>query len=156
VQSIEPLRRYGTGDSTDVACAVAVDADDNIYVAGSSVGVTTEFDLVTLKYRGDGAQIWAKRYSTTGSFTDMANAMTLDPSGNVIVAGKAWRNGHWDFATIKYSSAGTSLWARFYNGTGNNWDEVNALTTDSAGNVYVTGVSYGTLNYDMVTIKYAP
>lgn len=149
-------RFNGTGDSSDVACAVAVDADDNIYVAGSSVGATTEFDLITLKYQSNGAQLWAKRYSNPGSFTDMANAMALDASGNVIVVGKAWRNSHWDFVTLKYSPTGNSLWARLYNGTGNNWDEANAVTTDSTGNVYVTGRSLGTLNYDMVTIKYAP
>jgi uncharacterized delta-60 repeat protein len=46
-------------------------------------------------------------------------------------------------------------WTATYNGGGNNMDAITSMVTDNAGNVYVTGYSYGSAsNYDLVTIKY--
>ena len=61
----------------------------------------------------------------------------------------------WDYATIKYDPNGNTAWLRRYNGPGNYWDYSFALTIDIFGNVYVTGMSYGsgTLT-DYATIKY--
>jgi uncharacterized delta-60 repeat protein len=46
-------------------------------------------------------------------------------------------------------------WTVRKNGTGNGVDEIKAIVTDNAGNVYVTGNSYSSANgSDYVTIKY--
>lgn len=46
-------------------------------------------------------------------------------------------------------------WVARYNGTGNGLDEIKSMTVDNAGNVYVTGYSFTTVNdNDYVTIKY--
>ena len=46
-------------------------------------------------------------------------------------------------------------WAATYNGTANYTDEVKAIVTDDAGNVYVTGSSASANNdFDYLTIKY--
>jgi hypothetical protein len=49
----------------------------------------------------------------------------------------------------------TEQWIERYNGSGNASDDARAVAVDGAGNVYVTGTSYGneTLN-DFATIKY--
>jgi hypothetical protein len=61
-----------------------------------------------------------------------------------------------DYATVRYDTDGNLLWARFFPGLANGADEVAALTVDSQGNVYVTGLSWGgsTTSHDYATVKY--
>ena len=48
---------------------------------------------------------------------------------------------HYDYATIKYSSAGVPLWTNRYNGPGNGDDYASAVAVDGSNNVIVTGYS---------------
>ncbi len=60
-----------------------------------------------------------------------------------------------DYVTIKYASDGSQLWAMRYNGPGFGVDEACSLAVDAAGNVFVTGTSYGaSTGQDYTTIKY--
>jgi len=101
---------------------------------------------------------WAKRYNGTGKGDDEASALAVDTQGNVYVTGYSTGvNSSADYTTIKYSAAGEPLWVKRYNGPGNDWDQARALTVDTQGNVYVTGVSVGVgATYDYATIKYSP
>jgi Beta-propeller repeat len=105
-----------------------------------------------------GAQVdWIRQYdSGYEPAFDFAFAIAVDSSGNVIVAGSSYGPDQLpDFVTIKYSSAGDTLWVRRYNGPGNNWDIARALAIDDLGNVYVTGETYSSSAYfDFATIKY--
>jgi uncharacterized delta-60 repeat protein len=48
-----------------------------------------------------------------------------------------------------------TMWVRWYDGPGNEYDGVEAMALDSSGNVYVTGISYGSTGLqDYCTIKY--
>jgi hypothetical protein len=61
-----------------------------------------------------------------------------------------------DYATIKYSSTGVSLWTNRYNGPGNGDDYATAVVVDGSNSVIVTGyslVSGGGSDY--ATIKYS-
>jgi ankyrin repeat protein len=50
-----------------------------------------------------------------------------------------------------------TAWVRTYNGPGDDTDGANAIGRDTAGNVFVTGASWGSgTNYDLATIKYDP
>lgn len=95
---------------------------------------------------------WQWAESSQGSGSDNANAVTTDPSGNVIVAGFFYsptvsfgtftltNTGNYDLFVVKYDASGNVLWARSGGGT---YDEVGCgITCDASGNIYVTGYFY--------------
>ncbi len=139
----------------DWARAIAVDASGNVYVTGADYGLDSGTDFVTLKYDYLGNQIWVARYSSPGSHNDDSTAITVDASGNVYVAGPSNGNDY-DYATVKYDSAGNQLWVATYNGPANWYDYPKAIAVDASGNVYVTGGSENgpTGGSDYATIKY--
>ncbi len=150
------LARYnGPENYTDQATAIAVDASGNVYVTGASSSNAGSLDYTTIRYNSAGQQQWVGRYDGTGD-DDVAIAIAIDASGNVYVTGYSFGSGlNYDYATIKYNSAGQQQWAVRYDGPGNDDDKAAAIAVDGAGSVYVTGTSYGSgLNYDYATIKY--
>ena len=153
------VRRYnGPGNGWDDARALAVDAQGNVYVTGSSMRVGYVEDYATIKYSPNGDPLWVRRYNGPGNGTDYAWALALDAEGSVYVTGHSSRVGsYYDCATIKYSPNGERLWVRRYNGPGNGPDYANALALDAEGNIYVTGESLGIGSYqDYLTFKYSP
>jgi len=102
------------------------------------------------------AQQWVARYNGPGNGDDISRSIVVDGSGNVYVTGYSKGSGtDEDYCTIKYNSAGVQQWVARYNGLGNLYDEANSIAVDGAGNVYVTGRSYGSgTDYDYCTIKY--
>jgi uncharacterized delta-60 repeat protein len=153
------VKRYnGPGNDHDQAFAIAVDGSGNVYVTGYSDGSGTSEDYATLKYDPDGTQLWVKRYNGPGNDYDWASAIAVDSSGNVYVTGYSVFGGtSADYATIKYDPDGNELWVKRYDGPGNYYDYVSAIAVDGSGNVYVTGVSYGSgTGEDYATVKYDP
>jgi hypothetical protein len=151
------VARYnGPGNSYDVAIAIDVDSAGNVYVTGESVGSGTGFDYATVKYDSAGQQQWVARYNGPGNGMDEAAAIVVDDAGNVYVTGNSLGSDSGvDYATIKYNSAGQEQWVARYNGPGNGNDYPMAIDIDSAGDVYVTGHSFGSgSGYDYATVKY--
>jgi hypothetical protein len=150
-------QRYnGRANTNDYAQAVVVDGSNNVIVMGTSRGSGTNYDYATIKYSSGGVPLWTNRYNGPGNGNDLPCAMALDASNNVIVTGYSDGSaGYFDYATIKYSSAGVPLWTNCYHGPGNGVDRASAVAVDRSGNVIVTGWSYGNgSGYDFATIKY--
>jgi Beta-propeller repeat len=138
----------------NIATALTIDAAGNVYIAGDEINTPFAYDFLTVKLNSAGVQQWAATYNGTANSLDMANAITVDPAGNVYVTGQsigqirktigrggqtAVINTGFDFVTIKYNSAGTTLWTARYNGGANTADIPVALALDASANVYVTG-----------------
>ena len=100
---------------------------------------------------------WADQYvSGFSSLGDSPFDIAIDVFGDVYVTGASWGSNQLpDMATIKYSSAGETLWVRRDNGPGDSWDDGRVIAFDPVGNVYVTGWTYSDEHhFDYVTIKY--
>ena len=137
-------RYNGLGNAWDQANAVALDSNGNVCVTGGSDGVGNSSAYVTIKYSSAGVPLWTNRYNGPGNAWDGAWAMALDNSGNVFVTGGSDGGGSaYDYATIKYSSAGLPLWTNRYNGSGNADDQATDIAVDGSGNIFVTGSSIG-------------
>jgi hypothetical protein len=160
------LRRYnGPVDSADVAEALAIDDYGNVYVTGASVGSGDRddwpnYDYLTIKYHPNGDTAWVRRYNGPANDLDVAYAIAVDRSGNVLVTGGSYGIGTGgDYATVKYYPDGDTAWVRRYIGPGStiNSDFALALAVDDSGNVYLTGYSNGSESIcDFATIKYYP
>jgi hypothetical protein len=102
---------------------------------------------------------WVRQYASgLVPAIDIATAIVTDVSGNVHVTGVSYHtlNG-FDYATIKYNSAGAEQWVARYSGPGIATDSATAIALDHAGNIYVTGKSWGAgTSFDYATIKYNP
>lgn len=149
-------RSYGDGQ-VNVPTALAVDPAGNVYLTGmcqlSGAQNTTELpDYLTVKWNSAGTFQWARRYdgASPGEGWNVARDIEVDGSGNVYITGESQRDGQIGYATIKYNTAGTMLWAQRYTGPGTDDDRARAITRDVSGFIYVTGSSEGSI----ATIKY--
>jgi len=129
-----------------------------IVIAGTSLD-----DYILFKYNEFGALQWQRLYNGTAQYRDNLRDMTIDSKNNIIVTG--WSHGsgtHWDYATVKYSPDGDSLWVKRYNGLSSLFpgDYAYAVTVDGEDNVYVTGSSDGSDSINnsaqCLTIAYSP
>lgn len=158
------LTYNGPGNQIDKCTGITQDNFGFVYATGVSWGSnSTKEDYATIKFGQDGDFIWAVRYDGPGHNIDNATAITIDNAGNVYVTG--WSRsgsdyGTEDYCTIKYNNNGQQLWAARYDGAVGNdcyyYDYASAIVVDNAGNVYVTGESWGNdnLNGDYLTVKY--
>ena len=127
------VARYnGPGNLDDGAHAIAGDGSGNVYVTGGSNGSGTDLDYATIMYTSAGQQQWVARFNGPANGWDRAAAIARDSSGNVYVTGQSLGLGtNFDYATVKYDSAGQELWVARYNGPGNSNDEALAIAVEA-------------------------
>jgi hypothetical protein len=151
------VRRYtSSGYRDDGAMDIALDTEGNVIVTGFSTAAGASFDFYTIKYGPDGSTKWSKRYDGPGNGSDIAQAVVVDQSNNVYITGPSLGDGtSADYATIKYSPAGSELWVRRWNSPYNASDGATDIVADRYGSVIVTGYSYLSGNdSDYITIRY--
>ena len=159
----------GTGD--DRGEAVATDGTGNRVIAGSFQG-SVNFgggalvsaggaDAFVAKYSATGAYVWARRFG--GASDDIAYGVAVDGSGNVVVVGQfqgmvdfgggtRTSAGDRDIFVAKYAAgSGAYMWAETYGSTG--LDLPYGVAVDGAGDVLVTGIFQGTVNFGGTTLS---
>ncbi len=166
----------GGNSDYDFVQSVATDADGNVYATGFFQSDNISFgpnaftksgaaDVFLLKYDALGNLIWAKRAG--GSEADYAYSVAVDKSGYIYITGSfisptitfgnttlSRTHASDEAFIVKYSPQGNVLWARNSSSSSAATASGTCVTTDKAGNVYLSGyalandVSFGnvTLN----------
>ena len=93
----------GSAGIEDEGRAVAVDGEGNVYVAGFETPENEEPDIWARKYSPDGTPLWTETHDGPVGYIDGANAVTLDPDGNLLVTG---------YETV--GGEGFNIWTRKY------------------------------------------
>ncbi len=134
-------RQWGTSEA-DWALAVAVDTDDNIFVAGITDGSLDgnqntnggRYIFVT-KWTGEGNKVWTKQW-----LHGFVYAITLDDEGNLIMTG--YSGG--DLLLTKWDNNGNEIWTVLW---GENADgSGRAVAIAPNGDILVAGETRGDLD----------
>lgn len=152
----------GTSNADDKAASIALDNAGNAYVVGKTWN-GTNYDIQVMKYASaNGAPTsFASYVSNLGD--DVPVKIKVDNNSNVIITAKSDRDAttatNIDILTIQYNNAATQQWLQLYNGSGNGDDDVNNMTVDALGSIYLAGSvdvdATSAVNEDFVTIKYS-
>ncbi len=152
----------GYGITSDSSGSVNVTGWTNDNLGG--IPSAGNYDLFVVKYNSSGVRQWIRKLETSGS--EYGQSITSDSSGSVYVTG--WTNddldgntryGSSDLFVVKYNSDGVKQWTQQL---GTSFDDRgHDITSDSSGNVYVTGYTKGNLDgntnaggYDLIVVKY--
>jgi hypothetical protein len=154
------VRYYNhTGNATDQASAIAVDAAGNAYVTGKSAtvpGIAGINHYATLKYSSSGSQGWLDRYTGTGQQNE-AVALAIDAT-TVYVTGRSGNAaGNFDIATVAYGLAGGGRqWVSRFDGPPQKDDYPAAIAVRPDGKIAMLGTSVsGSDVGDYMAFRYA-
>lgn len=161
------------GAGSSEGAGIAVDANGNVYSAGTFSG-ETDFDpgagVSNLTSAGDddgyvskldstGAFVWARLLGGPGN--ENAAGLALDAAGNVLTTGAFEATADFDpgAGTANMTSAGASdvfvskldgagnfVWARRFGGSASDYG--HAVAVDGNGNVHTTGSFAGSVDFD--------
>jgi Secretion system C-terminal sorting domain/Beta-propeller repeat len=150
----------GTGNSIDEARTIHADLNGDVIISGGSIGDTTDYDFVTIKYNSAGVPLWTSRYNGPGNGYDLVfyqGSLISDSLGNIYVCGySTGLDSLYEYTLIKYNASGNEQWVARLGGDRMGKDDfTDAITIDAMLNVYITGAMYDSIsNYDITTVKY--
>lgn len=158
---------YLGGTTYDIGTAVAVDSSGNAYFAGDTQSSNFPKLNPTQSFIGGGTDAYIIKLSPAGAITfgtylggsgnEHAAGIAVDSLGNIFVAGgtssanfpvvsplQSTIAGSQDAFLTKIGFGGTVAFSTFLGGSGGVPEQANAIALDSAGNVYLAGVTSST------------
>lgn len=131
----------------DAASAVARGSDGGLYVAGSASGLFRSSDA------GEGSWLFLSKVADTGivewtvtQSESVGSAIAVDSEGDIYVGGRTERgtsSAENDALVNKYDATGELIWTAAL--ASDSAEEVLGLATDTLGNVYAVGYTFGVL-----------
>ena len=160
------------GNGDDIGNAIVIDNQERIDVAGYSKNSSGDFDLVVWRYNpngtvdtglnGDG--IIVQNSAAGGNGDDFGNALTIDASNRIVVAGSSLNaSGFTDMVVLRFKSDGaldtifnTSGIVALPAPSGSTSNAVaNGIAIDSQGRIVVAGSSGNSAgNIDMLVWRF--
>jgi hypothetical protein len=160
------VRQWGTyygGAGLDISYSTSTDGSGNVYITGTTLstsGIALDGHQNTLgggnqdgylvKFNGSGVRQWGTYYG--GGGVDDGRSATCDVVGNVYLTGYTQSTngialgGHQnsygggeDAFLVKFNGLGVRQWGTYYGGI--DIEQSYSITTDIAGNVYLTGLT---------------
>ena len=129
---------------------ITTDSSGNSYITGNinPFGSFTSGNFIT-KYDTNGNKLWNTQLDSTAASN--TEGLSIDTNGNSYVGGKVWGSlagytsqGYYDAFIGKYDNLGNRLWIKQF-GTSQE-DRVSGIVTDSNGNIYAIGTTFGSLS----------
>jgi hypothetical protein len=144
----------GTVNFSDFVEGIDLDSNGNIYLAGYTTGAfpgyanNSAYDIFLIKYNSSGARQWVSQWGSTSH--DYGHGVAVDGNDNIYVTGSAGGtidgqtgSGSDDIFLTKFNSSGNKQWTKLF-GTPD-LDLAYGITIDNSNNVYITGVTLGSL-----------
>jgi uncharacterized delta-60 repeat protein len=157
--SLQWRRAYNSpGNGYEYSKYVAVDANNDIVMAGYGFVTGNGNDFYAVKYSNSGSFQWVQNYNYAANTFEQPNGLVIDSQNNIIIAGQGVTStqlGTNDYVTVKYNSAGTFQWASRYDNGSNGEDRAYGIAVGDSSQLYVTGFSAGSgTMQDIATVKY--
>lgn len=151
------LQWQKTFSSVDSTTALTVDSSGNVYVCGT-IYTGVYFRGFIAKVTSAGAITWQRYLTQTTTTNDgiSGNAVTVDSSGNVYVAGNNTASSGTVFTAVvaKYNTSGTIQWQRkLTDSSSSRLPRVGGMAVDSSANIYI-GLSDDVQNTGSHLVKY--
>jgi hypothetical protein len=119
----------------------SIDKMGNIYITGNT-GSYVSHDYVIIKYDKMGKKLWQVYYDGEGSDEDIAEAIAVDDTGNVYIAGtNVNKEVTQDITIIKYNAQGKEQWLNHNQIWKFGKENIIAANFDVLGNLYIAGTS---------------
>jgi hypothetical protein len=155
------VKTFG-GRYDDTIMRVAVDSNNNVYVAGHFADVSdwggpqplkahggSDNDIVLAKYDTNGDYVWAKNFGNM--FNDVAGGLAVDPAGHITLVGSFENKGSISFGDgdehtslgeadayiARFTTDGKLEWAHTFGAE--RVDVAFGVATDAAGNTVTIG-----------------
>lgn len=139
----------------NIPYASITDGLGNTYITGGSSNEgQSSGDFFTIKIGPDGQTVWLIREQTAEFAIEYGMHIAFDNTGNIIVSGLKWNGNDMDIRMVKYNTAGSKLWDASFDNGKQGLEVPNGMTTDTNGNVYITGIAWSGSSVDYITVKY--
>ncbi len=157
------------GTASDRGNAIATGPSGEAYVTGNFTETVnfgggplaggTMSDAFLVKYAADGTHLWSQGFGSA-STSELSNAVAVDGTGRPCIAGRY--SGSIDFGggplfsvsgdvfVAHFDASGVHRWSGSFGGTAD--DVGNAIVTDPAGDISVTGSYPYTINFGGSTL----
>jgi hypothetical protein len=149
------LKQFGTNreDVGQLGSAdqdIAIDANGNIYITGTTLGsfvchdgASTLNDVFLMKIDTDGNQIWVEQFCSEEN--DYGDGIAVDEFGNSYITGtrlvgSGWNVTYYDAFIAKYDTLGNQLWINLFGYS--HVDMGNDIAVNPSGSIDVVGWTY--------------
>jgi uncharacterized repeat protein (TIGR01451 family) len=149
------------GSNSDQAFDIVTDSNGNLYLVGETYSTSSINQIYITKMNGNGTTIWSKAIGDANG-GGQARSIALDSLNNLYVTGSFYNTIDFDpgIANVsltayggeifisKFDNNGNIIWAKELENNGNGSQMANCIETDAAGNVFVSGIVRGVVDFD--------
>jgi uncharacterized delta-60 repeat protein len=150
--------RYdGSESQSDEAYSIIMGSDGNLYIAGLSTGIGTDWDFTVVSLTPSGVERWVYRYNGPVNNADRAYSIVMGPDGNLYAAGCGVK-GTTSFVNILVVSltpSGEERWVYWHDQYFES-DVAQSIAVGLDGNLYVAGWSGTSQSYDFTVVSLTP